>query len=74
MGTAKPRLTIRLTPNQRLVIEELAKALETNESTLIRTIVGAWLTDNDEFLQDLIDRKNYNITEKQEDYFDEVYE
>lgn len=71
MGTAKPRLTIRLTPNQRLVIEELAKALNTNESTLIRTIVGSWLTENEDYLQDLIDRKNYNITNKEEDIFDD---
>ena len=71
MGTAKPRLTIRLTPNQRMVIEELAKALSTNESTLIRTIVGSWLTENEDYLQDLIDRKNYNITKKEEDIFDD---
>jgi len=71
MGTAKPRLTIRLTPNQRMVIEELARALNTNESTLIRTIVGSWLTENEDYLQDLIDRKNYNITKKEEDIFDD---
>lgn len=71
MGTAKPRLTIRLTPNQRLVVEELAKALDTNESTLIRTIVGAWLAENEDYLQDLIDRKNYNMTHKEEDIFDD---
>jgi hypothetical protein len=54
-----------------MVIEELSKALNTNESTLIRTIVGSWLTENEDYLQDLIDRKNYNITKKEEDIFDD---
>lgn len=54
----KPRLTIRLTPNQALVIEELTLALKTNSSTLIRTIIMDWLTKNEDYIYGLIDRRN----------------
>lgn len=60
----KPRLTIRLTPNQALVIEELTLALKTNSSTLIRTIIGSWLTANEDYIYDLIERRNGNYEEQ----------
>lgn len=52
----KPRLTIRLTPNQSLVIDELTAALDTNASTLIRTIVGDWLSKNEEYIYRIIEK------------------
>ncbi len=54
----KPRITVRLTPNQMLVIEELTEALHTNASMLIRMIVQDWLVKNEEYLYDLIERHN----------------
>ncbi len=58
MSNKKPRFTIRLTPNQQLVIEELTSALHTNASTLIRTIIGDWLTKNEDYIYGLIERRN----------------
>lgn len=62
----KNRLTIRLTPNQMLVLEELKEALNCNISLLIRTIVGSWLTEYEEHIYKIIDGKvpfdkNWNI-------------
>lgn len=64
MSNKKPRLTIRLTPNQSLVIEELTQALHTNASTLIRTIIGDWLIKNEDFIYDMIERRNGPYHEK----------
>ncbi len=58
MSNKKPRLTIRLTPNQSLVIDELTLALNTNASTLIRTIIGDWLIKNEDYIYGLIERRN----------------
>lgn len=60
----KPRLTVRLSPNQALVVEELTRALDTNSSTLIRTIVGDWLAKNEHYIYELIDRKKQNDHEQ----------
>ena len=53
----KNRLTIRLTPNQMLVLEELKEVLNCNISLLIRTIVGDWLTKNEDAIYQIIDGK-----------------
>lgn len=60
----KPRLTIRLTPNQSLVVGELTEALHTNASTLIRMIIGDWLCKNEDYIYGLIERRNGEYKEK----------
>lgn len=58
MSDKKPRLTVRLTPNQMLVVNELTRALDTNPSVLIRMIVGNWLVKNEDYIYGLIERRN----------------
>ncbi len=54
----KPRITVRLSPNQMLVIEELTQALDTNASMLVRTIIQDWLVKNEDYIYGLIERRN----------------
>lgn len=51
----KPRMMIRLTENQRLVLEELKNILNCNISLLVRTIIGDWLAKNEEYIYDIIE-------------------
>lgn len=74
----KPRISIRLTNNQELVLKELSETLGVSISMLIRTIVGDWLSQKEDAVYRLIDRKkleqdpsyvspennNYNIFEE----------
>lgn len=55
----KPRISIRLTPNQELVLREMSETLDTSISMLIRTIVGDWLYQNEERIYEIIDKKKY---------------
>lgn len=78
MGINKPRISVRLTPNQELVLREMSDALDTSISMMIRTIVGAWIAENEDRIYRIIDKKkiesdaNYKpITEKTEDIFSE---
>ena len=78
MGINKPRISVRLTPNQELVLREMSDALDTSISMMIRTIVGAWIAKNEDRIYRIIDKKkieqdaNYKpITEKTEDIFAE---
>ena len=57
MSNSKPRITVRLTPNQLLVLEELKDALNCNISLIIRAIVGDWLTQHENAIYDIIDKK-----------------
>lgn len=65
MGINKPRISVRLTPNQELVLREMSSALDTSISMMIRTIVGDWITKNEEQIYRIIDRKKI---EKDADY------
>lgn len=56
----KKRMTIRLTENQMLILEELTSALNTNISLLVRTIVGSWITQNENTLYNIIDKQRQN--------------
>ena len=56
-GINKPRISIRLSPNQELVLREMSEALDTSISMMIRTIVGDWITKNEEFIYRIIDKK-----------------
>lgn len=59
------KISVRITPNQSLVLEEMCKALDTSYSLLIRTIIGSWLTQNEDYIYHLIDKKKL---EKDPDY------
>ena len=77
MGNKKERVSVRITPNQSLVLNEMCEALNTSYSMLIRTIIGDWLTTNEEYLYRLIDRKkleknpDYKVQEYNNNLFDE---
>ena len=58
-------MSVRITPNQSLVLDELCETLGTSYSMLIRTIIGSWVTENEERIYKLIDRKRL---EKDPDY------
>lgn len=71
----KPRLTIRLTPNQLQVLEELKDALGVNISMIVRTIILDFITRNETTINKIIDGEiEYenpflnNYTETEEDY------
>lgn len=51
------KLTIRLTPYQLQVLTELSNKFGSSYSLLVRTIIGDWLTKNDEILEKIIDNK-----------------
>ena len=52
----KDRISIRITPNQSLVLQEMSEALDTSISMMIRTILGDWITKNEEYIYKIIDR------------------
>lgn len=54
MENTKPRITVRLTPEQLLVLEELKDTLNCSVSMIIRTIVGDFLHRNEETLERII--------------------
>lgn len=71
--SAMNHINVRLKPNQYLVLKEMSEALETPISMLIRTIIYNWLTQNEDAVYRLIDRKklekdaNYTIIEESEE-------
>lgn len=72
----KSRISIRITPNQELVLQEMSEALDTTYSMLIRTIIGNWLAEHEEAIYRIIDKKKYGYalgeqTGKKEDIFAE---
>lgn len=54
------KVTIRLTPYQVQVLEELRDKLGCSFSLIIRTIVGSWLTTNEEIIEGVLTRENNN--------------
>lgn len=68
----KERVSIRITSNQELVLQELSESLNVSISMLIRTIIGSWLSQNEDAIYRLIDKKklekdpNYKVP-KEED-------
>jgi predicted DNA-binding protein len=67
MGGKKERISIRITPNQELVLKEMSEALNTSISMMIRTILGDWITKNEDYIYRIIDRhKNEGDGEKEE--------
>lgn len=52
------KVTIRLTPEQVQVLTELRESLGCSFSLMIRTIVGDFLTRNEQRIENIIDTKN----------------
>ena len=59
MSGKKDRISIRITPNQSLVLQEMSTVLDTSVSMLIRTILGDWITKNEDYIYRIIDRKKF---------------
>lgn len=55
-----PRLTVRLNPNQMLVLDELTEALGVSHSQLVRAIILDFITQNEERLETIIANKKKN--------------
>lgn len=55
-----PRLTVRLNPNQMLVLDELTEALDVSHSQLVRAIILDFITQNEERLETIIANKKKN--------------
>ena len=53
----KERVTVRLTPYQMQCLKELSTNLNTSYSLLIRSIIGNFLTQNEEALERIITNK-----------------
>lgn len=53
----KERVTVRLTPYQMQCLKELSDGLNTSYSLLIRSIIGSFLTQNEEALERIITNK-----------------
>lgn len=69
----RDKITIRLSPNQRLVLDELKAKLGCNYSLLIRTIISDFLTRNEERLDRLVTGvKELEEVNKEEENYDEL--
>ena len=67
MSGKREKISIRITPHQSLVLQEMSQALNTTYSMLIRTIIGDWLTKNEDYIYHIIDKKrgeNYAYYQK----------
>lgn len=53
----KERVTVRLTPYQMQCLKELSSNLNTSYSLLIRSIIGDFLTKNEDALERIIENK-----------------
>ena len=56
----REKISIRITPNQSLVLAEMSEALNCTYSMMIRTILGDWIAKNEEYIDRVIDRKRNN--------------
>ena len=55
--TRKQRVTVRLTPYQMQCLKEVSESLNTSYSLLIRSIIGDFLTKNEDALERIIANK-----------------
>lgn len=54
------KITIRLTPRQIQVLTELREKFGASFSLMIRTIVGSWLTTNEEIIEHVLTSTDNN--------------
>lgn len=57
-STRKERVTVRLTPYQMQCLKEISTSLNTSYSLLIRSIIGDFLTKNEEALERITSKKD----------------
>jgi hypothetical protein len=77
-GNKREKISIRITPHQSLVLQEMSQVFGTSYSMLCRTIIGDWLTTHEDYLYQIIDKKkgyanNQFTAEEEEDYTEEGY-
>lgn len=66
------KITIRLSPNQRLVLDELKQKFGCNYSLLIRTIISDFLTRNEEYIDRMITGQEQDEELNNEEEYDEL--
>ena len=66
--TRKQRVTVRLTPYQMQCLKELSASLNTSYSLLIRSIIGDFLTKNEEALERITTHNTYGYANTEEEY------
>lgn len=66
------KITIRLNPNQRLVLDELKQKFGCNYSLLIRTIISDFLTRNEDYLDRMITGLEKEEELNNEEKYDEL--
>lgn len=66
MGNKGTKISIRITPNQSLVLAEMSQALDTTYSMLIRTILGDWIAKNEDYIERIIERKTMKNADNQQ--------
>lgn len=66
MGKRSDKISIRITPNQSLVLAEMSQALGTTYSMLIRTILGDWITKNEDYIDRIIEKKRNEDADNQQ--------
>ena len=57
MGNKNCKISVRLTSWQEQVLHEMSEALGVSYSLLIRTIIGSWLTTNEDYIDRIIEKK-----------------
>ena len=73
MGNKNCKISVRLTAWQEQVLHEMSEALGVSYSLLIRTIIGSWLTTNENYIDRIIEKKrnedatNHQIGKKEKD-------
>lgn len=71
MEDKQPKITLRLKPEQEVILQEVSDKLKVPKSVFIRAVIGDWLTKNEDCLYRLIDNKlheNEQDTEKTDIY------
>ena len=72
----KSIITIRLKPDQELILQEVSDVLNVPKSVFIRAVIGDWLTKNEDALYRLIDKRlNKEENESEDtDFFAGVFQ
>lgn len=66
MSGKREKISIRITPHQSLVLQEMCQTLGTSYSMLIRVIVGDWLTQHENYIYKIIDKKKIEDAKNQQ--------
>ena len=66
MGNKNCKISIRLTAWQEQVLHEMCDALGVSYSLLVRTIIGDWLTTNEDHIYRIIDKNRIDNAKNQQ--------